>query len=231
MAPVTLDVRDVAVRRGGRLVVNGVSFQGARGELLAIMGVSGSGKTTVLRSVAGLDPLAGGAIDVGGVTLAAGQALARNGRRTLHRSVGIVFQFHHLFSHMTAIENVALAPVHALGQPRAAVLDRARVLLDELGVGGRAGAMPHELSGGEAQRVAIARALAVDPAVLLMDEPTASLDRARRDDLGATLNALTAQGRTVVIATHDEAFACAVAHRTLLMQDGRIECQDFPWPR
>ena len=222
MAAVTLDVRDVAVRRGGRLVVNGVSFNGQQGELLAIMGASGSGKTTVLRSLAGLDPLAGGAIDVGGVTLAAGRTLARDTRRTLHRSVGIVFQFHHLFTHMTAIANVALAPVHALGQPRAEVMRRAQSLLDDLGVGGRADAMPHELSGGEAQRVAIARALAVDPAVLLMDEPTASLDRARRDDLGATLKALAAQGRTVVIATHDEAFARAVAHRTLLMEDGRI---------
>jgi ABC-type polar amino acid transport system ATPase subunit len=222
MAPVTLDVRDVAVRRGTRLVVDGVSFQGQQGELLAIMGASGSGKTTVLRSVAGLDPLAGGAIDVGGVTLAAGRTLTRESRRTLHRSVGIVFQFHHLFSHMTAIDNVALAPVHALGHSRAAAVDRARSLLDELGVGGRADAMPHELSGGEAQRVAIARALAVDPAVLLMDEPTASLDRGRRDDLGATLKALAAHGRTVVIATHDEAFAGAVAHRALMMEDGRI---------
>ena len=222
MAAVTLDVRGVAVRRGGRLVVDGVSFQGRQGELLAIMGASGSGKTTVLRSVAGLEPLASGAIDVGGVTLAAGRTLASVGRRTLHRSVGIVFQFHHLFSHMTAIDNVALAPVHALGQPRAAVVDRARALLDELGVGGRAAAMPHELSGGEAQRVAIARALAVDPVVLLMDEPTASHDRARRDDLATTLSALAAQGRTVVIATHDETFARAVAHRTLLMEDGRV---------
>ena len=222
MAAVTLDVRDVAVRRGGRLVVDGVSFTGQQGELLALMGASGSGKTTVLRSIAGLDPLAGGAVQVGGVMLTAGSALGRDARRTLHRAVGIVFQFHHLFSHMTAIDNVSLAPVHALGQPRSAVVERAKSLLDDLGVGHRAAAMPHELSGGEAQRVAIARALAVDPAVLLMDEPTASLDRARRDDLGATLKRLAGQGRTVVIATHDEAFASAVAQRTLLMEDGRI---------
>ena len=222
MAAVTLDVRGVAVRRGDRLVVNGVSFGGQQGELLAIMGASGSGKSTVLRSVAGLDPLAAGVIDVGGVTLAAGRTLARDARKTLHRSVGIVFQFHHLFSHMTAIDNITLAPMHALRQSRAAAVERAHALLDQLGVGGRAAAMPHELSGGEAQRVAIARALAVDPAVLLMDEPTASLDRARRDDLGVTLKALAAQGRTVVIATHDEGFARSVAHRTVLMEGGRI---------
>jgi ABC-type polar amino acid transport system ATPase subunit len=136
--------------------------------------------------------------------------------------VGIVFQFHHLFAHMTALDNVTMAPVHVLGRPRAEVDERARTLLEALGVGGRAAAMPHELSGGEAQRVAIARALAVDPPVLLMDEPTASLDRARRDDLAGTLKRLTAQGRTVVIATHDEEFAGAVADRVLVMHEGRL---------
>jgi polar amino acid transport system ATP-binding protein len=222
MASLTLDVRDVAVRRGGRLLVNGVSFAARQGELLALMGASGSGKTTVLRSIAGLDPLAAGAIDVGGVSLAAGNTLRGEARRSLHRSVGIVFQFHHLFTHMSALDNVALAPVHALGRPRAEADHRARVLLDALGVASRADAMPHELSGGEAQRVAIARALAVDPAVLLMDEPTASLDRARRDDLADTLKRLTAQGRTVVIATHDEDFARAAADRVLVMHEGRL---------
>lgn len=218
----TLDVREVSVRRGDSLLVNGVSFAARQGELLALMGASGSGKTTVLRSIAGLDPLAAGAIEVGGVRLTAGNTLHGEARRALHRSVGIVFQFHHLFSHMTALDNVALAPVHVLGRARAEVDDRARELLGALGVGGRAAAMPHELSGGEAQRVAIARALAVDPAVLLMDEPTASLDRARRDDLADTLKQLTAQGRTVVIATHDEEFARAAADRVLVMHEGRL---------
>ena len=222
-APVTtLDVREVSIRRGDSLLVNGVSFAARRGELLAIMGASGSGKTTVLRSIAGLDSLAAGAIDVGGVTLAAGDTLRGESRRRLHRSVGIVFQFHHLFAHMSALDNVALAPVHVLGRPRTEVDERARALLETLGVGGRAAAMPHELSGGEAQRVAIARALAVDPPVLLMDEPTASLDRARRDELGATLKRLTAQGRTVVIATHDEEFARAAADRVVVLHQGQL---------
>jgi ABC-type polar amino acid transport system ATPase subunit len=205
--------------------VNGISFAARRGELLAIMGASGSGKTTVLRSIAGLDPLAAGTIAVGAVTLTAAGTPRGEARRRLHRSVGIVFQFHHLFAHMNALDNVALAPVHVLGRPRAEVDQRARALLEALGVGGRAAAMPHELSGGEAQRVAIARALAVDPAVLLMDEPTASLDRARRDDLAGTLKQLTAQGRTVVIATHDEAFARAAANRVLVMHEGRLAAE------
>jgi polar amino acid transport system ATP-binding protein len=221
-AGVTLDVRDVAVRRGGRLVVDGVSFAARQRELLALMGASGSGKTTVLRAIAGLDPLAAGAIEVRGVSLRSGETPRAEARRTLHRSVGIVFQFHHLFSHMNALDNVCLAPVHVFRQPRDTVDERARQLLDSLGVGARASAMPHELSGGEAQRVAIARALAVDPAVLLMDEPTASLDRARRDDLAETLKRLTAQGRTIVIATHDEDFARAAADRVLVMHEGRL---------
>jgi len=224
----TLEVRDVAIRRGGRAVLDGVSFSTARGELLAVMGVSGSGKTTVLRASAGLDPIAAGAIDVGGVRVTPGHAPRGQLRRDLHRSVGIVFQFHHLFSHMNALDNVSLAPVHVLRRPRVDADRRARELLELLGVAGRAEAMPHELSGGEAQRVAIARALAVDPPVLLMDEPTASLDRARRDDLARTLRELAAPGRTVVVATHDVDFVHACAHRAVVLDGGRVAREGIP---
>ena len=224
----TLEVRDLAIRRGGRVVLEGVSFSAARGDLLAVMGVSGSGKTSVMRAIAGLDPIAAGAIGIGGVRLTPGYLPRGPIRRDLHRSVGIVFQFHHLFSHMNALDNVSLAPVHVLRRPRADADLRARELLDLLGVGGRAGAMPHELSGGEAQRVAIARALAVDPPVLLMDEPTASLDRARRDDLARTLVELAAQGRTVVVATHDVDFVRACAGRAVVLDGGRLAREGIP---
>ncbi|MBI2828899.1 MAG: amino acid ABC transporter ATP-binding protein [Acidobacteria bacterium] len=224
----TLEVRDVAIKRGGRAVIEGVSFSAARGELLAVVGVSGSGKTTVLRAIAGLDPIAAGAIDVGGVRLTPGRAPRGQTRRDLHRSIGIVFQFHHLFSHMNALDNVSLAPIHVLRRQRADAARRARELLDRLGVGGRAEAMPQDLSGGEAQRVAIARALAVDPPVLLMDEPTASLDRARRDGLARTLMQLAALGRTVVVATHDVAFASACAHRAVILDGGRVAREGVP---
>jgi ABC-type polar amino acid transport system ATPase subunit len=135
--------------------------------------------------------------------------------RILHRTVGIVFQFHHLFTHMTALDNVTLAPIHVLKEPRVDAERKARELLDLLGVGERAGAMPHELSGGEAQRVAIARALAVAPSMVLMDEPTASLDAARRLDLATTLRQLAEQGRTLVIATHDAEFVDACSCRVV----------------
>jgi ABC-type polar amino acid transport system ATPase subunit len=216
-----LRVEALDVHRGSRLVVQGVTFGADRGELVALMGESGTGKTTVLRAIAGLEPIAGGAIDVDGVALRAGARVSRAVRRHLHRRVGMVFQFHHLFANMTALDNVTLAPVHVLGQARAEAEASARAALASLGVGHRMDAMPHELSGGEAQRVAIARALAVDPPVLLMDEPTASLDPARRGELASTLRDLAAAGRVVVLATHDEEFVRSSTSRVIRLENGR----------
>jgi ABC-type polar amino acid transport system ATPase subunit len=217
-----LRIAGLQVARGARPIVQGVSFAVDRGELVAVMGASGAGKTTVLRAIAGLEPIAGGHIEIDGMTLSAGPLPKGSLLRDLHRRVGMVFQFHHLFAHMTAIHNVWLAPVRVLHQPQPESEMRARQLLTSLGVGARADAMPHELSGGEAQRVAIARALAVDPPLLLMDEPTASLDPARRGELAATLGDLAGAGRTIVVATHDTDFARACATRIVLMADGRV---------
>jgi len=200
-APV-LDVRDVRLRRGTREILRGVTFTAGRGEIVVILGPSGSGKTTILRAIAGLDRHDSGRIAVEG-----GRA-------------GMVFQFHCLFEHLSALENVCLAPVHAHGVRKDAAIARGRELLAAFGVEHRAGALPRELSGGEAQRVAIARALAVDPHVLLLDEPTASLDPDRRAELGALLLDLARQGRTLVVATHDEDFARLCASRTLRLADG-----------
>jgi ABC-type polar amino acid transport system ATPase subunit len=145
--------------------------------------------------------------------------------RALRRKIGMVFQFHHLFEHMPAIKNVWLAPVHAHGVPFDEAVRRARALLGALGVEHRSGALPRELSGGEAQRVAIARALAVDPPLLLMDEPTASLDAARRSELRDLLQRLVREGRTLVVATHDEEFARGCATRVLRMSNGVVTHQ------
>ena len=216
-----LDVAGLEVRRDARLVVRDVTFAAARGDRIALMGASGTGKTTVLRAIAGLDVIAGGAVTVDGLRVSAGSA-GRGPARALHRRVGMVFQFHHLFAHMTALQNVWLAPVHVHRESRTDAERRARMLLDTLGVADRASALPHELSGGEAQRVAIARALAVTPAVLLMDEPTASLDPARRDELAASVRRLSADGTTLLIATHDAGFVRGCADRVLLMEQGRI---------
>jgi ABC-type polar amino acid transport system ATPase subunit len=198
-----LDVRGMEVRRGGRVIVADATFAAAPGEIVALMGASGAGKTTILRAIAGLDSIESGTVSI-------------------PRPVGMVFQFHHLFANMSAHRNVWLAPVHVLKQSRAEAERRALQLLASLGVGDRASAMPHELSGGEAQRVAIARALAIEPHILLMDEPTASLDAARRGDLAATLRQLASERRTIIIATHDAEFARACAHRELTLQGGRV---------
>jgi polar amino acid transport system ATP-binding protein len=209
-----LQLHDVHLRRGARPILRGVSFEVGQGELVAIMGPSGSGKTTLLRAIVGLEGFHAGGVSVEGVSLNAATL------RQLRRKIGMVFQFHCLFEHLSALENVWLAPVHAYGIRRDEAQRRARELLKAFGVEHRATALPRELSGGEAQRVAIARALAVDPRVLLMDEPTAALDPERRAELGTLLRDLVRQGRTLVIATHDEEFARAFATRTLRIADG-----------
>ena len=217
-----LEVSDLAITRGSRAVIRGVSFAVERGESVTIMGASGSGKTSVLRAIAGLEPLAAGQIVVDGVALGPGSIPGGSVRRELYRRVGMVFQFHHLFEHLSALHNVWLAPVHVLRQPRKEAERTARALLEQLGVAARADAMPHELSGSEAQRIAIARALAMGPRLLLMDEPTASLDPARRGDLAATLRQLAEGGCSLLIASHDEEFVRGCADRVLTMAEGRI---------
>jgi ABC-type polar amino acid transport system ATPase subunit len=227
MAPgvTVLDVRALGVRRGGRGIVEDVTFAAERGDIVAIMGPSGAGKTTVVRAIAGLEPLSGGTIGIDGFRLSAGGVPRGRALRALHERVGMVFQFHHLFAHLTALQNVWLAPVHVRGEDRGDAERRARALLDALGVGDRAEALPRDLSGGEAQRVAIARALAVNPPLLLMDEPTASLDAVRRSELADTVRRLSGEGRTVVVATHDADFARACARQVVVMETGRIARQ------
>jgi ABC-type polar amino acid transport system ATPase subunit len=217
-----LRVDQVGLRRGTRDVLTGVSLEVEAGELVALMGPSGSGKTTMLRAIAGLDSFHAGRIVVDEVTLEGGGTAPGPTLRQLRRKVGMVFQFHYLFEHLTAMANVCLAPIHAHGVSPADAERRARDLLSAFGVEHRAAALPRELSGGEAQRVAIARALAVDPPLLLMDEPTASLDTERRNELGSLLRTLVRQNRTLVVATHDEDFANDWATRVIRLSEGRI---------
>lgn len=219
-----LVVDGLRARRGGTDVLRGVRCAVARGEVVALMGLSGAGKTTVLRAIAGLEPFDAGAVQVGGVALNAGAPVPA----AVHRQVGMVFQFHHLFEHYSAVENVALALVHVQRVARGEAERRAQALLDDLGVGLRSRALPRELSGGEAQRVAIARALAMDPPVLLLDEPTASLDPARRGDLARTLRDLAATGRALLLTSHDDDFVRACADRVLILADGEVVEEGAP---
>ena len=217
-----LTIDDLRLRRGTREILRGVNFAVDRGELVALMGLSGGGKTTVLRSVAALETFNGGTIDVDGVVLRPGAAHPRAVVRDLRRHVGMVFQLHYLFDPLSALQNVTLAPVHVAHRAQADAERRAMELLEQLGVAHRRDAFPRELSGGEAQRVAIARAMAMEPPLLLMDEPTASLDPARRNELGATLRELTAGGRTLVLTTHDDDFARDFATRVVILAEGEV---------
>jgi ABC-type polar amino acid transport system ATPase subunit len=217
-----LDVRDLHLRRGTRDVLSGVNVSAAAGDLVVLMGASGAGKSTVLRAIAGLEPFDRGDIHVDGTTLAAGPRQRSDALASLRRKIGLVFQFHALFEHLTALDNVCLAPVHVQRRTRSDAATRAQALLDELGVGARAQAWPRELSGGEAQRVAIARSLAMDPPLLLLDEPTASLDPARRHELGSSLRALATAGRALVLTSHDDDFVRDYASRVLILADGRV---------
>jgi ABC-type polar amino acid transport system ATPase subunit len=228
MSGLVLDARGITLRRGSREVLRGVDLRVGRGELVALMGLSGGGKTTFLRAVAGLEAFDAGTLAVDGVSLQPGGPPPAAVLKALRRKVGMVFQFHYLFEHMTAMHNVWLAPVHVHGVPRHEAEQRATALLEQMGVGARAHALPRELSGGEAQRVAIARALAVDPPLLLMDEPTASLDPARRDELGDTLERLTQSGRTLLAATHDDDFVRDYADRVVVMADGLVVEEGTP---
>jgi len=197
-----LEARGVCLKRGDREILRGVNLHADAGEIVALMGLSGSGKTTMLHLIAGLE-----ARDAGDVSAA---------------KVGMVFQFHYLFEHLSAMDNVTLAPTQVLRVPVAEARHRAQSLLDQLGVGHRANALPRELSGGEAQRVAIARALAVDPPLLLLDEPTASLDPARRNDLGDALVHLAKSGRALVMSSHDGDFVRDFATRVVVLANGEV---------
>ncbi len=223
MSGPALALEGLRLSRGAGPVLRGVSLDVARGSLVALMGLSGGGKTTVLRAVVGLEGFEAGRATVGGVVLEPGPPPSGERLRALRAQVGMVFQFHGLFEHLTVLENVTLAPVHVARLARSAADARALELLAGLGVDRHARAYPRELSGGEAQRVAIARTLAMEPPLLLMDEPTASLDPARRGELGRSLTELVARGgRTLVVATHDEDFVREFAGHVAILADGAV---------
>ena len=217
-----LTISGLRVARADREILKGIDLAVAPGELCALMGASGSGKTTVLRSVAALQSFDAGSIAVDEVALRPGPVPPQSRLAPLRRKVGMVFQAHALFEHLSALDNVTLAPIHALAWDRTRAESVARGLLDSLGVGHRADAFPRQLSGGEAQRVAIARALATDPSLLLMDEPTAALDPARRGALAELLRGLARQNRALLVSTHDVDFAKACADRVITLSDGVI---------
>ena len=211
---------DVHKSFGAVKVLDGVSLDVASGEAVCIIGPSGSGKSTLLRCMNGLVAVDRGEVHVAGHAV---HALRTDAQMVaLRKDASIVFQQYNLFPHKTALQNVMMAPVQVLRQPRDEVEARARALLAKVRLAEKADSFPGELSGGQQQRVAIARALAMRPSVMLFDEVTAALDPETVKDVLLTIRQLVEEGLTSIIVTHEMAFAREIAHRVYFTDHGAI---------
>jgi ABC-type polar amino acid transport system ATPase subunit len=208
----------------GTRALKGVSLTVAKGEVVVIVGPSGSGKSTLLRTFNGLEAATGGEIVVDGHVLHESAA----DLRALRQRVGMVFQQFNLFPHLTALQNLTLAPRKVLGLSENEARDRAEKLLLKVGLADKAESYPAQLSGGQQQRVAIARALAMQPAVMLFDEPTSALDPEMVGEVLEVMKQLAREGMTMCVVTHEMGFARAVASRVIFMDGGEILCEDPP---
>ncbi|MEU4687053.1 amino acid ABC transporter ATP-binding protein [Streptomyces xinghaiensis] len=203
---------------GALHVLQDIDLTIARGEVVVVIGPSGSGKSTLCRTINRLETIDSGSITIDGKPLPAeGRELAR-----LRADVGMVFQSFNLFSHKTVLENVMLGQLKVRKADKKAALDKARALLDRVGVANQADKYPAQLSGGQQQRVAIARALAMDPKVMLFDEPTSALDPEMINEVLEVMQQLARDGMTMVVVTHEMGFARSAANRVVFMADGRI---------
>jgi polar amino acid transport system ATP-binding protein len=224
-----ISVRTLSKRHGSREVLKSVSAEVTKGETIAIVGPSGGGKSTLLRCLNYLESFDDGTVDICGFTLTPKMigAEARQKLRALRTRVGMVFQQFNLFPHLSALENITLAPrVTKKISPNTAA-DKARELLKMVGLGDRGGSFPHELSGGQQQRIAIARALAQEPEVMLFDEPTSALDPEMRDEVMRVIRDLAAKGMTMLVVTHEMQFAHDIASRVWVIDQGTI-AEDGP---
>jgi polar amino acid transport system ATP-binding protein len=203
---------------GALKVLDGVGFSVNKGEVFAIIGRSGSGKSTALRCIDRLEQIDQGRIQVCGHEVSD----PKLDLRQLRRDVGIVFQSYNLFPHLTAAENIALAPRHSKGKTRAEANELTARVLAQVGLSDKAGSYPEQLSGGQQQRVAIARSLAMEPQVMLFDEVTSALDPQLTGEVLKVMADLAAGGMTMVLVTHEMAFARSVADTTLFMHKGRV---------
>ena len=203
---------------GSLKVLDGVSFEVGRGEVAAIIGQSGSGKSTVLRCINALETIQQGTIDV------CGHALhdASLNRRALHLDVGIVFQSYNLFPHLTVEQNIMLAPVSVKSIPKKQARELAREVLTRVGMEAKAENYPEQLSGGQQQRVAIARSLAMSPKLMLFDEVTSALDPQLTGEVLRVMEDLARGGMTMILVTHEMAFARKVASKVIYMHQGKV---------
>jgi polar amino acid transport system ATP-binding protein len=217
-------VENLVKEFAGARILHGISFDVPEQQVLGIIGASGSGKSTVLRCLNGLEKIDGGVVECDGVRLEAGLTKAEYQRRVrqLRRKVGTVFQHLYLFPHLSALGNVAEAPVQVLRTPRKEALTNAYRLLEAVGLAQAAERYPESLSGGEQQRVAIARALAMRPRVILFDEPTSALDPRRTNEMRTLLRSFAAEGHTLVVVSHSINFITGLADQLLYMESGEV---------
>ena len=232
---IMLSMRGIHKSFGDLGVLRGIDLSLARGEVLAIIGSSGSGKSTLLRCINKLETIDSGDITIRGEKLCwtkdgestATYASTADVRRIL-MSTGMVFQQFNLFPHMTVIENLIEAPIHVKGQSKDEILPYARELLAKVGLSDRENYYPSQLSGGQQQRVAIARALAMKPDIMLFDEPTSALDPELTGEVLRTMRALAAERMTMIVVTHEMAFAREAATNVIFMENGVIVEQGEP---
>jgi polar amino acid transport system ATP-binding protein len=221
-----IEVDGLHKRFGAVEILRGVSLSIDRGEVAAIIGPSGGGKSTFLRCLNGLERFQSGRVVVDGVRLAAESDASPAEWARIHRQVcrrvGMVFQSFNLFPHRTALENVMEGPIYVLGLDRDRAEERARRLLHRVGMSDLVHAMPRQLSGGEQQRVAIARTLAMEPQIVLFDEPTSALDPRMTSEVLAVMSDLAGDGLTMIAVTHAMHFARRVAHTVYVFGEGRV---------
>jgi polar amino acid transport system ATP-binding protein len=216
---------------GSLEVLKGVSLTAHEGDVVAIIGGSGSGKSTMLRCINFLETPSGGRIVIGGEDVkmkANGECADRHQIERLRQRLGMVFQQFNLWSHKTVLGNLIEVPVHVLGVPKDQAVARARKVLERVGLAAKEDVYPAFLSGGQQQRVAIARALCVEPTAMLFDEPTSALDPELVGEVLAVIRDLAAEGRTMILVTHEMKFAREVASHVIFLASGLIEEEGPP---
>ena len=224
-----VEVQDLRKSFGDLAVLRGVSFTVAAGEVVCVLGASGSGKSTLLRCVNGLSPATSGDVRIGGELLGQRETvpgkrepLPEAEQRRQRRRIGMVFQLLNLWPHRTAAGNVMEGPMIVLGMPRRDARERAEGLLEQVGLLDKADVYPARLSGGQQQRVAIARALAMEPEIILFDEPTSSLDPELVGEVLNVMKDLARRNTTMIVVTHEIGFAAEAADRIIFLDEGRV---------
>ncbi|MFA9487138.1 ATP-binding cassette domain-containing protein [Moraxella haemolytica] len=227
--PIALDLQDIHKNYGSLSVLKGVSLTAYDGDVISILGSSGSGKSTLLRCINLLEKPTKGSITIGNealiLTEKKGELVAKNPRQleSLRSKIGFVFQNFNLWPHKTILDNIIEGPTQVLKQPKDQAIAEAEHLLNKVGLLDKKNAYPDNLSGGQRQRVAIARALAMKPQVLLFDEPTSALDPELVNEVLSVMRGLAAEGRTMLIVTHEMRFAREVSDKIVFLHQGRIE--------